>query len=87
VSSEHVAAGVCAEVRRYLAAGVPVGEHLADQLLLPLALGQGGAFRTLQPSLHFTTQLELLERFIGAKASFTEQGADVWRVDVEPPVR
>lgn len=31
------------EVEDYLSSGVPVGEYLADQLLLPLALGAGGA--------------------------------------------
>jgi RNA 3'-terminal phosphate cyclase (ATP) len=82
VSSEQIAAKVSEEVRRYLAAGVPVGEHLADQLLLPLALGNGGSFRTLEPSLHCKTQLELLKLFIGAEARATEESADVWRIDV-----
>lgn len=83
ISSEQVAAGVSKEVQRYLAAGVPVGEHLADQLLLPMALGGGGSFRTLAPSLHCRTQLELLRLFLGTKASTTEESHDVWRIDVE----
>lgn len=82
VSSERLAASVADEVRRYLAAGVPVGEHLADQLLLPLALGSGGAFRTLEPSLHFTTQLELLKLFLGTEGVLRQEGAEVWRIDV-----
>ncbi len=82
VSSEKIAAGVSEEVRRYLALGVPVGEHLADQLLLPMALGKGGSFRTLEPSLHSRTQLELLKLFIGAEARATEESAGVWRIDV-----
>jgi RNA 3'-terminal phosphate cyclase (ATP) len=82
VSAESVAARVSEEARRYLAAGVPVGEHLADQLLLPLALGGGGRFRTLRPSLHCTTQVELLKLFIGAQVRAIEEGADVWRFEV-----
>jgi RNA 3'-terminal phosphate cyclase (ATP) len=82
-SSEEVAAQVSREVQRYLASGVPVGEHLADQLLLPMALGTGGSFRTLAPSLHCRTQLELLQLFLGTKASATEEAHDVWRIDVE----
>jgi len=83
VSSERIALAVSEDVRRYLAAGVPVGEHLADQLLLPMALGGGGTFRTLEPSLHCKTQLELLQLFIGTQASITEERPDVWRIDVQ----
>jgi RNA 3'-terminal phosphate cyclase (ATP) len=83
VSSESIAARVGEEVRRYLAAGVPVGEHLADQLLLPLALGNGGSFRTLEPSLHARTQLELLKLFIAAEARATEESSGVWRIEVQ----
>jgi RNA 3'-terminal phosphate cyclase (ATP) len=51
VKAEKVAADACREARRFLDADVPVGEHLADQLLLPLAIGAargsgGGCFRT-----------------------------------------
>lgn len=83
VSSEQVAARVTEEVQRYLAAGVPVGEHLADQLLLPMALGEGGVFRTVEPSLHCRTQMDLLELFLGTKASAIEESHDVWRIEVE----
>ncbi len=83
VSAERIAASVAGDVRRYLAAGVPIGEHLADQLLLPLALGAGGAFRTLKPSLHFTTQLRLLAEFVGVKATAVEERDDVWTIEVD----
>lgn len=42
----------------------PVGQFLADQLLLPMALGEGGAFRSVRPSLHSTTNAEVLRRFL-----------------------
>jgi RNA 3'-terminal phosphate cyclase (ATP) len=61
VRAEQVAESVAGKVREYLAAGVPVGAQLADQLLLPLALAKGGAFRTLPLTLHARTQLELLQ--------------------------
>jgi|SRR5579863_7931915 len=38
VKAEHVAADAVKDVRTYLAAGVPVGEYLADQLILPLGI-------------------------------------------------
>ncbi|HKI04500.1 MAG TPA: RNA 3'-terminal phosphate cyclase [Thermoanaerobaculia bacterium] len=72
VPAEEVADRALRELRRYLDAGVPVGEHLADQLLLPLALAGSGTFATLPLSLHATTQVELIPRFL-----------DV-RIEVEP---
>ena len=82
VPSERVAAGVASEVRRYLSANVPVGEHLADQLLLPMALGEGGVFRTVEPSGHCLTQLNLLKLFLGTTSVVTREAADVWRIEI-----
>jgi RNA 3'-terminal phosphate cyclase (ATP) len=52
------------EMRTYLKTDVPVGEHLADQLLLPLALAGSGSYRTLPLSLHARTQVELIPEFL-----------------------
>ncbi len=67
VLAERVAEGAVAEMERYLAADVPVGEHLADQLLVPLALAGGGGFRTLKLSWHARTNAALIERFLPVK--------------------
>ena len=67
VRAEAVAERVAQNVRQYLAAGVPVGEHLADQLLLPLALGAGGRFRTLPLSRHSQTNADVIRAFTGAR--------------------
>ncbi|HEV8581131.1 MAG TPA: RNA 3'-terminal phosphate cyclase [Thermoanaerobaculia bacterium] len=67
VAAEAVADQAVREMRRYLAAGVPVGEHLADQLLLPLALAGSGAYRTLPLSLHASTQIELIQLFLDVR--------------------
>lgn len=80
VRAETVAEGVVTAVRRYLAAGVPVGEYLADQLLLPLALAGGGSFVTLCPSRHTITNIDVLELFIGKRLSCEEMGSDRWRI-------
>lgn len=69
VKAEDVAAASLREAQTYLAAGVPVGTHLADQLMLPLGIGAWlGAgrsqFRTMALSLHATTHLEILRRFL-----------------------
>jgi RNA 3'-terminal phosphate cyclase (ATP) len=65
--AEEVARRAAREMRRYLAAGVPVGEHLADQLLLLLALAGSGAFATLPLTGHTTTQIDLIPRFLDVR--------------------
>jgi RNA 3'-terminal phosphate cyclase (ATP) len=64
VPAERVAHGAVRELARYLAAGVPVGEHLADQILLPMAIARGGRFRTLPLSSHATTNIETINAFL-----------------------
>jgi RNA 3'-terminal phosphate cyclase (ATP) len=41
-----------------------VGEYLADQLLLPLALAGGGGFRTVGISRHAQTNMDVIQRFL-----------------------
>jgi RNA 3'-terminal phosphate cyclase (ATP) len=80
VRAEAVASHALDDARAYLAAGVPVGKHLADQLLLPLGigahLGVGGAFRTMALSLHATTHLDILRRFLESDVKIEENGRD-----------
>ncbi len=80
VTAETVAEGVVTAVRRYLAAEVPVGEYLADQLLLPLALAGSGSFVTLRPSRHTTTNIKVVELFTGIRLACDELGHDRWRI-------
>ena len=80
VPAETVARRLVYEAQRYLAAQVPVGEHLADQLLLPLALAGGGSFLTLEPSLHLRTNLAVIQAFLPLKPILEELGPDRWRV-------
>lgn len=62
--AELVAQRACDELAAFLAADVPVGEHLADQLVLPLAVAGGGRFRSAPLSLHATTNLETIRCFL-----------------------
>jgi RNA 3'-terminal phosphate cyclase (ATP) len=82
VPAETVAARAAAEARRYLEAGVPVGEHLADQLLLPLALAGGGAFLTLEPTAHTRTNAEVIARFLPVRVRFAPCTESTWQVEV-----
>jgi len=80
--AERVAAGAAREARRYLDAGVPVGEHLADQLLIPLALAGEGSFRTVRPSQHTRTNIEVIRRFVDLAVGIEQVGFDAWEVRV-----
>ncbi|MFO7904147.1 MAG: RNA 3'-terminal phosphate cyclase [Planctomycetota bacterium] len=69
VRAEKVAMEACRDAHAYLESGVPVGIHLADQLMLPLAIGRhlgsgGGTFRTHDLSPHSTTHLEVIRQFL-----------------------
>jgi RNA 3'-terminal phosphate cyclase (ATP) len=64
IAAEEVARDVARQAKRCIAAGVPVDEHLADQLLLPLALAGGGSYLTGDLSLHATTNIQTLQQFI-----------------------
>lgn len=64
VPAEKVGAEAARQAQRWLQADVPVGEHLADQLLIYLALAGEGAFRTLPPTSHTQTNLEVVRRFL-----------------------
>lgn len=67
VPAELVADQVAWEAQRYLESQAAIGEHLADQLLLPLALSEGGRFTTMAVSSHFQTNVEVIERFLPLK--------------------
>lgn len=79
VRAEAVASSVAAEVSAYLATDAPVGQHLADQLILLLALAGQGTFRTVPPTKHAHTQLHVINRFLGPVVSGAEEAAGTWR--------
>ncbi|MEM9489900.1 MAG: RNA 3'-terminal phosphate cyclase [Myxococcota bacterium] len=64
VRAEDVARRAAEKVRRYLDSGVAVGEHLADQLMIPMALVGGGCYRTMPLSGHSQTNRRIIEMFL-----------------------
>jgi len=77
VPAETVAERAADEAQRYLASGVPVGVHLADQLLVPLAVAGGGAFRTLPLSGHGATSVAVIRELTGVGVSVVEEAGGV----------
>jgi RNA 3'-terminal phosphate cyclase (ATP) len=64
VRAEVIAEKAAEEALLYLERQVPVGEHLADQLLIPLALAGGGSFATGPLTLHTKTNIEIIKKFL-----------------------
>lgn len=64
VTAEAVAGRLVKQMKSYLGSKGAVGEHLADQLLLPLALAGGGSFTATYWSDHARTNAEVIEKFI-----------------------
>jgi RNA 3'-terminal phosphate cyclase (ATP) len=64
VSAEKVAAEAADQARAYLNSKAAVGEHLADQLLLPMALAGGGSFTTVGLDTHATTNMQVIQQFL-----------------------
>jgi RNA 3'-terminal phosphate cyclase (ATP) len=82
VRAEQIASCVVREAQAYLDAGAPVGQHLADQLLIPMALAGGGSYTTTTPSLHTTTNIEVVKQFLPVEITTTQLSEDVWKVEV-----
>ena len=68
VTAEQVATNAWQQTATYLAHEAPVGEYLADQLLLPLAIaahqGQTSRFLTGELSMHTKTQIDIINLFL-----------------------
>ena len=80
---QHLTAVRAAKARKYLLCGAPVGEHLADQLLVPLAMAGGGSFRTGAPTGHTTTNAEVIRKFLRVDVAIVREDKKVWKVEVK----
>jgi RNA 3'-terminal phosphate cyclase (ATP) len=87
ISADQVAQGVWREARDYLLRQAPVGEHLCDQLMLPLALsatqGETSSFVTGPLSAHSLTHIELISKFLDVMIKVQELTGDRQRVSIQ----
>jgi RNA 3'-terminal phosphate cyclase (ATP) len=81
VRAETVAERAADEAQQYLMNGAPVGVHLADQLLIPLALAGGGSYTTGPLSLHTTTNIEIIQKFLDVEISTTSVDEQRWKIE------
>ena len=82
VSAEAVANQTVKDAKRYLATSAAVGRHLADQLLLPMALAGGGRFTTLKPTQHTRTNVDVIQRFLDIEIAIDPVDDAVWQISL-----
>jgi RNA 3'-terminal phosphate cyclase (ATP) len=90
VRAEAVAKSVAAQAQKYIPAKDGLGsiqtavcEHLADQLLLPMALFDGGVFTTTDISQHTRTNIEIIKMFLDVDIKMIQLGRKCWKVEVK----
>ena len=81
-SAESVASEAADAARSYLVSGAVAGEHLTDQLLLPLALAGGGAFTAETLNLHCRTNMDIIRCFLAVDFVTSQQGP-LTKVEIE----
>ncbi|CAN7616771.1 RNA 3'-terminal phosphate cyclase [Pseudoduganella sp. LjRoot289] len=72
--AESLAKQVVQDARTYMMSGAAVSEHLADQLMVPMALAGGGKFTVDRVSQHAITNADVIARFLPVDIRF-ETGA------------
>ncbi len=81
VRAEKVADMTVKQVREYMDADVPVGKHLADQLLIPMVLAGRGIIKTLSPTRHTTTNVDVIKKFADINILLVRID-DIWEIEV-----
>lgn len=82
VTAERVGRRAAKSLQDFIGSGVPVGRHLADQLLLPMALAGIGSFTTIAPDSHVPSNLSVIEKFLPVKFKIDdgERGKRIVRI-------
>jgi len=83
VRAEAVAERAVKEAEAFARSEAAVGEHLADQLLLPMALAGAGSFTTLEPSSHARTNMDVIRMFLPVRFELERRKSDLWRIEVK----
>jgi len=65
----------------WLASEAVAAEHLADQLLLPMALAGGGSFTTPRMTEHLQSNMAVIQRFLPVVLESHEQGPQLLRIE------
>jgi len=80
ISAEKVAKKAASRVRQFIHAQAAVEEYLADQLLLLIALAGKGSFTTTTPSLHTTTNINVIKQVLDVEVKIEQINNVLWKV-------
>jgi RNA 3'-terminal phosphate cyclase (ATP) len=80
--AEAVADVAVNQADAWLRSGAAVAEHLADQLLLPMALAGSGSFTTPGMTEHLQSNVAVIERFLPVTIECREESTDRLRIEV-----
>ena len=83
VSAERVGKRAAGQVNKFIHAKAAVEEHLADQLLLLVALAGSGSFTTTKPSMHTTTNIDVIKHLLGIEIKMEQINDVLWNVHLE----
>ena len=83
LSRKAVGERVAGMVNRYRALSAPVWRFLADQLLLPMAIGAGGAYLTCPPCRHTQTNIEVIRKFLEIGITVENRQNGQYRIEVK----
>ena len=83
VRAERVAGNAINQLQQFVNSKAVVGEYLADQLLLPMALFNGGSFITHELSQHVKTNIDVINQFIGSSIRVESLDHDTNKIDVK----
>jgi RNA 3'-terminal phosphate cyclase (ATP) len=81
LAAEKVASIAARAAREYLVSRAAAGEHLTDQILLPLALAGKGSFTAQKINMHARTNMAVISEFVPVRFDLREEEGFV-RVDV-----
>lgn len=81
-SLKNVVEDALREYSDYADCDIPVYMHLADQLIIPMALSGAGRFITSQPSLHTITNIEVVKMFLGIDINMNQLNEKQWMISI-----
>lgn len=89
VSAERVAKRCAGRVKKFIRARAAIEEQLADQLLVPMVLAGGGSFTTTKPTLHTTTNINVIKQCVDVDISVKQHRDNdtCWTVAVQPQAK
>lgn len=84
VTAERVGKLAAKAMRDFLSSNAAVGRHLADQLLLPMALAGSGKLHTMSPDAHVPTNISVIEKFLPVTFSIEDGERGTKHIEVSP---